>query len=166
MAYDRGKFKEVLHYVINKVGGQSNVGKTVLYKLLYFSDFDFYELYEESFMGEKYRKIAMGPAPCHFEEVVEELKSEGKVSCPESEFHGRKQIKFVSLEEPDLNLLSARELKVLDDVMKKHGDLTAKKISEISHLDVPWIATDDGEIIDYRLVFYREPVTSVRKDER
>ena len=36
------KFKEVLLYVLEKVGNKPNVGMTVLYKLLYFIDFDFY----------------------------------------------------------------------------------------------------------------------------
>ena len=30
------KFKQVLHYIIAKVGSLDNVGKTVLYKILYF----------------------------------------------------------------------------------------------------------------------------------
>ena len=37
------KFKEVLLYILEKVGSKSNVGMTVLYKLLYFIDFDYYE---------------------------------------------------------------------------------------------------------------------------
>jgi len=36
------KFKEVLLYVLNKIGSKPNVGETVIYKLLYFIDFDFY----------------------------------------------------------------------------------------------------------------------------
>ena len=31
------KFKEVLIYIINKVGSRPNIGQTALYKLLYFS---------------------------------------------------------------------------------------------------------------------------------
>ncbi|MBE9482513.1 MAG: helix-turn-helix transcriptional regulator, partial [Chloroflexi bacterium] len=34
------KFKEVLLYMLNKVGSKPNIGETVLYKLLYFTDFD------------------------------------------------------------------------------------------------------------------------------
>ena len=37
------KFKEVLLYILNKVGSKPNIGETVIYKLLYFVDFDFYE---------------------------------------------------------------------------------------------------------------------------
>jgi len=74
------KFKEVLHYIIGRCGHQDNVGRTVLYKLLYFSDFDFYELYEESITGETYRKLPIGPVPEHFEMALNELEKEGKIS--------------------------------------------------------------------------------------
>ncbi|MCX6007767.1 MAG: helix-turn-helix transcriptional regulator, partial [Chloroflexi bacterium] len=40
-----GKFKEVLLYILNKVGSKPNIGESVIYKLLYFIDFDFYERY-------------------------------------------------------------------------------------------------------------------------
>jgi hypothetical protein len=45
------KFKEVLLYLLDKVGSKSNVGEGVVYKLLYFIDFNFYEKYEEQLVG-------------------------------------------------------------------------------------------------------------------
>ncbi len=39
------KFKNVLLYILERCAGKPNVGETVLYKLLYFSDFNYYELY-------------------------------------------------------------------------------------------------------------------------
>ena len=50
------KFKEVLLYILNKVGSKPNIGETVIYKLLYFIDFDFYEKYEEQLIGATYIK--------------------------------------------------------------------------------------------------------------
>ncbi len=46
-----GKFKEVLLYILGKVGSLPNVGETVIYKLLYFIDFDYFEMYEEQLIG-------------------------------------------------------------------------------------------------------------------
>jgi hypothetical protein len=43
-------FKEALLYILNKVGSKPNVGETVIYKLLYFVDFDYYEKFEEQFI--------------------------------------------------------------------------------------------------------------------
>ena len=57
------KFKEVLLYVLSKVGGKPNVGEAVIYKLLYFIDFDFYEKFEEQLIGATYIKNHYGPTP-------------------------------------------------------------------------------------------------------
>ena len=48
------KFKQVFLYILSKVGAKPNVGQTVLYKLLYFIDFDYYELYEKQLIGLSY----------------------------------------------------------------------------------------------------------------
>jgi len=48
------KFKNVLLYILERCAGKPNVGETVLYKLLYFSDYNYYELYEEHLTGAKY----------------------------------------------------------------------------------------------------------------
>ena len=49
------KFRNILLYILGKCAGKPNVGETVLYKLLYFSDFNYYELYEEHLSGARYR---------------------------------------------------------------------------------------------------------------
>jgi uncharacterized phage-associated protein len=66
------------------------------------------------------------------------------------------------LAKPDLTQLSAAEKIVIDDVIRQMGDWNANTISEYSHKDKPWRATDDGEYIGYNLVFYRRPPFSVR----
>ena len=45
-----------------------------MYKLLYFSDFDFYELYETKMTGETYKKLQRGPAPDNFDLAIIELE--------------------------------------------------------------------------------------------
>ena len=45
------KFKNVLLYILERCAGKPNIGETVLYKLLYFCDFNYYELYEEHLTG-------------------------------------------------------------------------------------------------------------------
>ena len=43
--------------------------------------------------------------------------------------------------------------------------MTATQISELSHLDPPWIAAKDKEHLEYEHVFYRPRLTSVREYE-
>lgn len=55
------KFKNILLYILERCAGKPNIGETVLSKLLYFSDFNYYELYEEHLTGAKYLKLSYGP---------------------------------------------------------------------------------------------------------
>lgn len=50
------KFKEVLLYILEKIGARSNVGEAAMCKLLYFIDFDYYEKFEEQLMSFVYFK--------------------------------------------------------------------------------------------------------------
>jgi transcriptional regulator with XRE-family HTH domain len=156
------KFKEVLLYILNKVGSKPNIGESVLYKLLYFIDFNYYEMYEEQLIGATYIKNNYGPTPKEFIVVIEEMIDKEEIVKVEDKYFQYPQRKYLPLRPPDLSGLRANELKMIDEVLEKYSDMNAKKISECSHKDVPWLTTDDGEIIDYESVFYRTPEYSVR----
>ena len=159
------KFKEVLLYILNRVGSKPNVGETVIYKLLYFIDFDYYEKYEEQLIGATYIKNNYGPTPKEFIKIVNEMKRKKELSKVESQFFQYPQTKYLPLREPDLSVLNARELRMIDSVLESLSDKKATDISEYSHNDVPWLTTEDGEVIDYESVFYRTSVYSARSHD-
>jgi len=163
---NRGKYKTILHYIIKECGSRPNFGKTVLWKLLYFVDFDFYELYEEKLTGENYKNINYGPAPEHFNEIMKELKSKKLIGEIKERVITYDKQRYIALKEPDLKSLSAHEKEVIDNVIKRYGSYNAEKIKEIVHQDIPVKATKLKERIDYELVFYREPPFSVRSYEK
>ena len=156
------KFKEVLLYILNKVGAKPNIGETVIYKLLYFIDFDFYEKYEEQLMGAAYIKNHYGPTPVEFEKIVEKMTDKEIVKVKGSYFDFP-QTKYLPLRKPDLTKLKASEVEVIDNVLNKLSDMNAKQISDYSHNDVPWLTTEDETIIEYESVFYRTAPYSVRE---
>lgn len=156
------KFKEVLLYILNKVGSKPNIGESVLYKLLYFIDFNFYEKYEEQLMGATYIKNNYGPTPKEFIRIVEEMEKKEELEKIKTKYHQYPQRKYLPLREPDLKMLKAIEVKIIDEVLDKLSDMTAAQISEYSHNDVPWLTTDEGDIIDYESVFYRTAPYSKR----
>lgn len=162
---NKEKFKEVLLYILNKVGAKANVGKTVIYKLLYFIDFDFYELFEEQLMGLKYIKNKYGPTPLGFDNLIEEMEKAKELETVHSSSFSHAQQKYLPHREANLDVLTAKELKHINMVLDKHSDKTADQLSEFSHRDVPWIGTKDKQVIDYESVFYRTPETSVRNYE-
>ncbi len=156
------KFKEVLLYVLGRVGAKPNVGETVLYKLLYFMEFDYYEQYEEQLIGATYRKNKYGPTPLEFRKVAAAMIEAGELQKLPDRYFNYPQTKYLPLRNPDLSRLNGREMGVIDRVLERLSDMTASQISEYSHNDVPWLSTDDGAIIGYETVFYRTPAYSTR----
>jgi len=159
------KFREVLLYILNKVGSKPNIGETVIYKLLYFSDFDFYERYEEQLMGATYIKNRHGPTPVEFGKIVERMTADREILKVKSDYFGFAQRKYLPLRKPDLSLLKANEIETIDSVLNRLSDMSAIQVSEYSHNDVPWLTTGNEEIIEYESVFYRTAPYSVREYE-
>lgn len=161
------KFKQVLLYILTKVGGKPNVGQTVLYKLLYFIDFDYYEKFEEQLIGARYMKNTHGPTPVIFTKLVNELERAGKIETVKSKFYKYEQKKF--LVNPSVSLtvsaLSAQELAHIDWELARLSDMTATQISALSHIDTPYELAKEGGILEYEFVFYRPVETSVREYE-
>ncbi|PIU98344.1 XRE family transcriptional regulator [Candidatus Wolfebacteria bacterium CG03_land_8_20_14_0_80_40_12] len=156
------KFKEVLLYVLSKVGAKPNIGETALYKLLYFIDFDFYEKFEEQLTGARYIKNHYGPTPVEFKKIVEIMEEKKEIERVKSSYFQYEQKKYLPRREPDLKSLSAQEIKHIDEVLARLSDKNANELSDYSHNDVPWKVHKSGEIISYESVFYRDPEHSVR----
>lgn len=156
------KFKEVLLYVLEKVGSKANVGETVIYKLLYFIDFDYYEKFEEQLIGATYIKNHHGPTPVEFIKIVEKMKDEEDIAQVEDQYFQYPQTKYLPRRKADLGILNANEKMVIDEVLDRLSDMNATQISRYSHEDVPWKTTEEGQQIDYEAVFYRTPAYSVR----
>lgn len=156
------KFKEVFIYILNKVGSKSNVGETVIYKLLYFMDFDFYERYEEQLIGACYIKNHYGPTPVEFKKIVDRMSNEKDIEKVESNYFSYPQTKYLPVRKADLSSFRANEIEVIDNVLNRLSDMNAGQISEYSHGDVPWLITDDGEVIEYESVFYRSTPYSAK----
>lgn len=157
------KFKEVLLYVLSKVGGKPNVGEAVIYKLLYFIDFDFYEKFEEQLVGATYIKNHYGPTPVEFKFIVDGMIHNGEIMKVEGKYFNYPQRKYLPIREPDLTKLKdARELHHIDEVIARLGDKNATELSDYSHEDTPWLVAKENQPLDYEAVFYRTPKTSVR----
>ena len=156
------KFKNVLLYILERCAGKPNVGETVLNKLLYFADFNYYEVYEEHLTGAQYRKLPFGPVPQKLDAIINKLIEDGHLQRVKTEYHGFPQTRYLPLIKADLTQLKASEKEALDAVIQQMSDWSASAISSYSHKDMPWIASKEGEYIDYELAFYREPPFSAR----
>ena len=159
------KFKEILLYILEKVGGKENVGQTVLYKLLYFIDFDYYEKYEKPIIGAHYIKNHYGPTPVSFIKVVRSMEETDEIETVRSKYFQHEQKKYLPHRSPDLSTLNAQEKAHIDAVLARLSDKNATELSEYSHNDVPWAVAKSGQPIKYEHVFYRSDEYSQRSHE-
>ncbi|MGD9152345.1 MAG: DUF4065 domain-containing protein [Gammaproteobacteria bacterium] len=158
------KFKQVLLYILKKVGGKPNIGMTVIYKLLYFIDFDYYEKYEEQLMGLVFIKNHFGPTPVVFEKIIQQMIDDNQIERIKSKYYKHEQTKYLINPEiePDLSILNGQEIEHIDWELQRLSSLNAATISNLSHKDIPWVGAQLGEQLDYEAVFYRTADTSVR----
>ena len=159
------KFKEALLYILRSVGAKPNVGETVIYKILYFIDFNHYEQFEEQLIGATYIKNHFGPTPAEFSQIVKEMIKECEIEKISSTYFRKEQKKYLPLREPNLAVFSGIEIKTIDEVLDRLSDMNVTSISDYSHQDIPWIVTPVGAPINYETVFYRTPAYSVRADD-
>ena len=156
------KFKNILLYILEKCAGKPNVGETVLYKLLYFADFNHYEEHEKFLTETVYRKLPYGPVPMHLDKVFEKMIEEEELQRITTDYFGYPRTRYLPLKKADIEVLTGSEKETIDQVIDRYSDWSASAISDYSHKDMPWKATDEGDVIDYELAFYREPPFSAR----
>ena len=157
--FNEQKLKNTLLYILEACGGKPNLGETVLYKLLYFIDFDMYERCGKSVTGLSYVHQKYGPVPlqAQYNAVIEKMQTTQEIKIFTQEYFGKTQKRYVALKEHGRGVLNEEEKDVIDSVLNHLSDMSATEIEKYVHLDVPWRVTKEREAIPYTLVFDREP---------
>ena len=152
------KLRQVILFFLERINN-THLGRTKLMKLLYFVDFDHYEIHGRSITGAQYRKLPHGPYPKDAEKLIEKMKRlelvrEVKVARREYAQH-----RLITLNAKfDPSLFSGEELQTLERVATRWVDSTAAQIEAATHNEAPWAATQDGKTIDYEMAEYRQPI--------
>jgi uncharacterized phage-associated protein len=157
------KLKQATVYIIDKCQNKKNFGLKVLHKLLYFSDFAYYKKQHTSITGGTYKRFVYGPFIPALNEVLLTLETEGKIIATQETLSKTvTKNNFKSVGTIDVSSLSEDERAEIDNILAKLGSMNGTEIENLSHQDVPWQVTDEGEIIDYDLVFYRDDEISAK----
>ena len=157
------KFKEVLLYILERIGARPNIGEAVVCKLMYFIDFDYYEKFEEQLIGAKYIKNHFGPTPVAFPEIIAQMEKDGDLTRVTKKYFQHDQKKYLPRRSADLSNFSAQEKELIDWEIERFKDFNATKMRDYSHKDVPWIGANDLQTINYEAVFSRTDEFSVRQ---
>ena len=128
-----------------------HLGRTKLFKLLYYWDFRYFSKHGKSITGYDYMTYPFGPVP---EELYQKIKDE-KLSkefsdnfvivndTGEDNDDGFKRFKLeLKNKDIDFDCLTKYEKEALDEVVEIFKDCTAKDIVESTHLpNTPWSKT-------------------------
>jgi len=121
------------------------LGKTKLFKLLYFADVTHIQTMGEPITGVEYRKFPFGPVPTQGDFALKELQlhrliSQKRISLPNGYF----MREFTALQEPDMTIFTAQEIKTIHYVIQEYGKDTASVLSWKSHQEYAWLFAEEG----------------------
>lgn len=162
MPPNQKKYEEAILCLCQGLGGTIK-GKKKLAKLLYFADFDFYELNGEPITGDTYYALPMGPFPTNLDTITSSMKAGGKLAVDSIEEFGPGYIRTEVYRRTDsadaFPHLSNQERRMIERTAKKYGALTGKQLEDLSHQEAPYIAvyasTGPQQEIPYELAYYR-----------
>jgi hypothetical protein len=159
---DQRKLRELILYISIHSETDERFGKTKLYKLLFYSDFLAYLRLGKPITGVEYKALGNGPAPSNIDGLLMKMQEDKQLFIRADNYHGHKQFKPLALRKPDLAVFSARERKLIDELIEKNWEKNAKDVSELSHKFNGWKLarfSRDGKTISYNmaLIGHRQP---------
>jgi hypothetical protein len=160
MRFNREKYIDLIMYILFQCYYKPSFGKTVLCSILYFIDFDYYELYGELLTNETYIKSKRGIKPLHFSAVSQDLIARNQLFLRKEPYYNRIIHRYYPTIIPDLKF-SSEELDIINHAIDKLSNENATTITKYARKDSPITIAKLGEEIDYRYVFSRDSEHSI-----
>ncbi|PIU03872.1 hypothetical protein COT44_01145 [Candidatus Shapirobacteria bacterium CG08_land_8_20_14_0_20_39_18] len=135
------KSQQLLYQIIKSKGELED--KTKLVKLQYFADFIHYAFNNQPISQTSivYTREKQGLLSRNFNSDLAVLKEEGLISeSPKYHFRVKKEI------ETEFN---KKEIKTIDFVLKKYGDVPYSDLVSICHSQIPYLSTTVGGVAEF-----------------
>ena len=129
------------------------ITKTKLAKLVYLVDFANFYKFLVPMTGFEYKKLPFGPVTVEFFSVLEYMMVHGILS---EEKKGTANL-FYLIEEPERDLLSESEIKLIREIAQKWCQHNTESIVDFTHEQLPWKISRYNEVIPYELITQEEP---------
>jgi uncharacterized phage-associated protein len=157
MPINKKKYEQAIIYLCSKLGGEVR-GKKKLAKLLYYLDFDFFEKYQRPITGDVYNAYPKGPLPVTLGEITAGMEKKGllKISSVKEWGDAYAPTEIYKCEvKSDISVFEDDEIKMLNRIVKKYGELNGEQLAELSHMEAPYAATELYKEIPYEFTYYR-----------
>lgn len=136
--HSREKLVQVVVFFASNV---RKLGKTKLYKLIYFLDFQHYRDTGRSVTGLDYSAWPMGPVPVVLHEELNAPKGDwrGKASFKNIPVAKGMMLSVTAESQFDGSHFTKREVRLLEDLAARYRDADAEDMVEATHLEnLPW----------------------------
>tara|TARA_Y100000310_G_scaffold339425_1_gene432027 strand:- start:786 stop:1331 length:546 start_codon:yes stop_codon:yes gene_type:complete len=152
--FNATKFEQALLLLMN-AANNGLLGKTKLFKLLYYADFDHFERYGSPITGETYLRYEYGPFPSHGNKAIDGLRQGELINTQPILVGSYLQFTYQPLARADVSVFAPEEISTLLDVASKWERHNATEMVAATHGEAPWVATAANEAISYALAYYR-----------
>jgi uncharacterized phage-associated protein len=145
------KYENAILFLCDKLGGSVN-GETKLYKLLYYIDFDRYELNEslQTVTGDKFKHRKNGPVPATCRKIIDGMIHDRKLTKEERDIGAKHNVKvFTALQPPDTSVFNPGDLFILNYVVAKYGNLTGSDLARLTHVETPYTGTKLNQVMPF-----------------
>ena len=162
MNFDKDTYIKLIIYILSKCYNKPNLGKTVLCNILYFIDFNYYELYGTLLTKETYIKSKKGIKPKHFLEVTQDLISKKQLFLRKEPYYNRTIHRYYLTIIPQAKF-DKKEQELIDSCINRFSNHNATSIGKYTRKYPPFNIAALGEKIDCRYVFSRNSIYSAMK---
>jgi hypothetical protein len=142
------RVSELIVYIADKCLDDPTFGKVKLNKILYFADFIAFSEYNEPITGVPYMRLDNGPVPQQMVPVLRALEDRNRIAIRTRKVYSFERQRVVALTDANLDIFKAREIAIIDELIRVFWGRTAKQISDVSH-GTAWKVARDREAIPY-----------------
>lgn len=146
MAFDYDKFSAMVLFFAHR---SEDLLKTKLMKLLNYSDMIFYKENGVSISGVKYVHLPYGPVPENFDILMGTMAADGIAHIEVCYDNGYEKHHVIPERDMPEDVLSRKEMDVLERIYNKFINYGSVEISNYSHKEKGYSLTKQGEIIPY-----------------
>lgn len=162
----RDRLREMILHVSVRCHDARRYGKVKLNKILWRADFLSFKEKQVPVTGSGYEKLAVGPAPLHIEDVLDDMLANGEIRIDERGAGGDYiEHRIASLRQPDLRYFSRIDLRFVEDSIQYYWSKSATTASELSN-KTAWNVCNFTELMPYESVFLSdEKLTRAEKEK-
>lgn len=141
------KTTELIIYIADQLKENPNYGATLLNKSLYYIDLMQYLTNGTTITDFQYVNQDKGPTPepRRFMTLLQLLQDNGDIEIIQIPFFNYKQKKVLAKRHPNVSVFEKEEIVLINDVLKKMGELSAREASDQTHELLAWKLSEKKE---------------------